>query len=351
MNRNRLYSSLFALAVLGVCAWVLLAPWLSELNGSIASVDVESSVVVESSPVVATQIEADQQRFLQWAQRGAALGERPASLRGTVADGGITVNTQGELVPDLALRRLFDYFLASAGEESPDAIQARIAFYLQQHAPLMAAVAAWSTLQRYLEYKEALSTLPGHDGSYDGMQDTLLLQRELRDSLLGPELRQAFFQAEDEYADFALQHSARVRDESLSSEERERLEAEQLAALTEATRTDIVSGAMPVRTEQQVEKLREQGAGEGEIQALREQQLGSAAAERLAALDEARAEWERRYQDYRAERDRIEASALARMDRDSAIQQLRADLFSPQERKRVEALDRIASQPAPAAVP
>src|SRR3990167_5766466 len=351
MNKNGLLTLVFGVAVLVVCTWVLLGPFLVEPRMAASGVQTlpapAALPAVTSSPVAATSAE-----FLQWAQRGAALGEPPRSLQGTTVDGGVgvdggaSVDAQGNLVIAESLRRLFDYFLATAGEETPEQIRARIAFYLQQQLPLDAAMQGWAILGQYLAYKDALADLSGHDGSYDGMLASLREQRDLRDTLLGPTLSSAFFQAEDEYADFALQHVTQLRDSNLSAEEKERLTQELLATLPEESRREIEATGAPVRVEQQVEMLRQQGASEADVWQVREQQFGSAAAGRLAQLDQTRAEWEQRYGDYRQQLQQIETSALAEAERQEAVARLRAITFSEQEMKRVEALDRIGAAQA-----
>ena len=69
--------------------------------------------------------------------------------------------------------------------------------------------------------------------------------------------------------------------------------------------------------------------------------LDVAAAERLQALDERRAQWDQRYQAYRQELAAIDNAALDATDRESGIEQLRLRYFSAQESARVAALDRI----------
>jgi lipase chaperone LimK len=80
------------------------------------------------------------------------------------------------------------------------------------------------------------------------------------------------------------------------------------------------------------------------------------AADRLEALDRARADWDARIASYREARAAIEAdSSLAAEARAQAIEDLIAARFTGPERMRVAALDRIAagvtSQPEAPAPP
>lgn len=296
--------------------------------------------VAATAPVALTT--PQQAEFEKYVELGGAMGAYPASLDGTQVDGHVAVDANGHLIVDLGLRQIFDYFLATIGEETLEQIRARIAFYLQQQLPADAALQAWDILTQYLAYKDALADLSGHDGSYEGMRDSLQRQRELRDSLLSPALSTAFFQEEDTYADFALEHIENLRNPELSAAEKQAQTQALLETLPAPTRELIQATGAPLGVEQQVQVLREQGGSDSDIWQFREQQFGAAAADRLAALDAQRLQWEQRYEQYRQQRAVIENSGLAEQDIQQEIERLRAEQFADSERKRVAALDRIA---------
>lgn len=338
MKNMRWQLTVFAGGVVLVSGWILLNPlWQRHLvPETVANLPPASAAAVTTVEPLAPVTE-----LAHWVARGRALGERPASLSGTQVDGTLQVDGNGNLVIDLGLRRVFDYFLATVGEESLDEIRARLALYLQQNLPAAAARQAWDVLTQYLGYKDALAELPGHDGSYEGMRDSLQRQRDLRDTLLGPELADAFFRAEDDYADFALQHIDHLRDPDLTPQEKQQRTEALLSTLPDPIRDDIQSTGRPLQVEQSVQALREKGASADEIWHLREQQFGTAAAERLATLDAQRAQWQQRYERYRQQRAAIDNSALDDTDKAAEIIRLRAEQFSDAEQKRVAALDRI----------
>ena len=157
-------------------------------------------------------------------------------------------------------------------------------------------------------------------------------------------MAEAFFGFEDAYDAYMLERMAIERDETLSDRERQaRLDLLQ-ADWPEQVREAMWATQAPATVSQQVQAMREQGASEAEIRALREQHFGAEATERLSALDQQRAEWDGRYQAYRSE---LRALASRYEDADtlaSARERLRAEHFSEQEIRRVEALDRIAEQ-------
>lgn len=339
MRKAGWQSKLFVIGVVLVPGWILLNPlWEQRVRQEpqTAPRPLPSSVV--KAPTVTPAAE-----LAQWVAKGRALGERPASLTGTRVDGALQVDADGNLVIDLGVRRVFDYFLATIGEESLDEIRARLALYLQQHLPAAAAQQAWDLLTRYLDYKDALAEMPGHDGSYDGMRDSLQRARELRDALLGPTLAEAFFREEDEYADFALQYIDQLHDPVLTAQEKQQRAEALLSALPDNARQEIQSTGRPLQIEQSVQALREQGATTDDIWLYREQQFGSAAADRLAALDAQRAQWQQRYEYYRQQREAIETSGLDDTDKAAEIIRLRAEQFSDAEQKRVDVLDRITA--------
>ena len=92
------------------------------------------------------------------------------------------------------------------------------------------------------------------------------------------------------------------------------------------------------------EALRAAGAGPAAIQAERERRFGSEAAERLAALDRSRSEWNERIAAHRSDRDALRAQDLPEDAYTAAVSELRSARFSETERLRVEALDRMEAE-------
>ena len=76
-----------------------------------------------------------------------------------------------------------------------------------------------------------------------------------------------------------------------------------------------------------------------ETRSFRERTFGPEAAARLAALDDARARWAQRLEAFRGER--------ANLADPAAVARLLQTSFTPEERVRVEALERMAGRPLP----
>lgn len=270
------------------------------------------------------------------------LGEAPESLTGTQVDGQLQVTEQGELLITPDLRWVFDYFLSTQGEETLADCQARLARYLNENLPPDAAAEAWRLFQQYLALGDAMMALPPHDGSPAGIREAVRQRNAMQQAYLGPEAAEAFYGLDMAYDRYMADRQSILDDSSLSeAEQQQRLMAlqqtlpSQMQSMLEETRA-------PVLLAEKTEALREQGASEAEIRALREQHFGAAAADRLEALDEARAQWDARYAEYQQQRQSILNSGLAAQDQQAAVLRLQQAYFSEQELPRVQALDRIA---------
>ena len=96
----------------------------------------------------------------------------------------------------------------------------------------------------------------------------------------------------------------------------------------------------PAQVRAQVEALRASGASEADVFAVRQAEFGREAAQRLAALDEQRAQWSLRLNRYRTERDSLLSDpGLDGQQREAALETLRANHFDEREILRVRALD------------
>ena len=78
-----------------------------------------------------------------------SLPPLPASLIGTAIPGPILITDQENLVVSSVLRDLFDYFLATLGEETLGDVEARLRQHLASKLPERAFDEAWSVWQSY----------------------------------------------------------------------------------------------------------------------------------------------------------------------------------------------------------
>jgi len=279
---------------------------------------------------------------------GSAL---PASLRGTEVDGGFRVDENGNLVIEQGIKRYFDYFMATVGEESIAEITARIHNAITTQLEEPARSQALTILEDYLSYKTALYELEQQMGefnpaSFDGSQLTLMEERleaifDARRAHLSGDVVDVFF-AEDEAVDrYTLNRLNVLHDKTLTEEQRK----DQLAQLEETLPEDVRQQRAEVSQYQRYlleeEKLEKQNASPAEIHQLRSQEFGEDAAVRLAELDQKRNMWDQRLQQYRKEKAQLENAGLSQQDLGGQIEQLRKQHFSENEIRRVKALDRI----------
>lgn len=279
----------------------------------------------------------------------SAPQELPASLRGTQVPGGLRVDSDGHLMPDVALRNLFDYFLSALGEEPLDTLLGRIRAHLEQALPEPARSEALAALSGYVDYKAALAdlenSLPALDTSRmasintEAVAERLARVRDMRRTHLGAALADAFFADEEAYDRFTLERLQVERDPTLSPQERAARLASAEALLPEYVREARAETQRFEQYQQQVDALQAEGASPARIQALREQTFGPEAAARLAELDRERAAWDKRWQHYVRERDALAQRGLAGAELERAREALRERMFDAQERLRAEALD------------
>lgn len=296
---------------------------------------------VVSEPQDGSAAAKEQAEFQRYVDVGKALTSLPPSLEGTDVDGDLVADEQGNLMITIGVRRAFDYFLAAMGEDDLATIKARIAVYIQQNLPPSAAIQAWRLLNNYLGYQHALAEIPAHNGSALEVRDVIKSRQQFRTVWLGPEVSDVFFGFDDAIDDFTLSRLDVTENDSLTAAEKAKriaLLEQELPAPIREMRDETQA---PSRVANEVSVLRQQGASEEEVRQLREQEFGVEAADRFEKLDQARQQWDARYDSYRAERADIVVSGLAEEDQQRALLRLQERLFDSQEVRRVQALDRI----------
>ena len=340
--------SLRSLLVCGGLALVVAGLfWMVSPTASREEKEGRTSVTMEGNGIAPAmpKTDSDAASFSAYEERGRRLETLPASLEGTQVDGRLQVDADGNLIVSIGVRRVFDYFLSALGEEDLDTIKARIAAHLAGNLPDGKAVQqAWALLDRYLNYQDALSQQPKPERTAAGARDAVKARQQLRHAWLGQQVAEVFFGFEDQLDSYTIRRLEILENDQLSDAQKRRHIAMLQQELPAPIREARERATAPTRVAGQVETLREAGASAAEIRALREQQFGVEAAQRLEQLDRQRQQWDARYQDYASQRQQILESGLASTDQQAAIERLQEDLFSEQEQRRVQALDRIAAQ-------
>lgn len=265
----------------------------------------------------------------------------PRSLEGTTPDGNLQMD--GAMLPYAELRRLFDYYLSTQGEQSLGAITQTIQRELGQRLQGPALASARRLLDLYLAYKGALIELdskPDLSGNaVQAIRRRLEALHDLRARYFTDQEAQGLFGQDDAYDRDAVARLEISQDASLSAQQKQQRLAALDAAMPPALRTERDAVHVVTQLEQRVQALRAQGGSDDDIYRLRAQALDAPAAARLAEVDREEAAWAARITHYRQERARILQSQTAAVEREQALAQLRQTLFNEAERPRLVAYE------------
>jgi len=254
------------------------------------------------------------------------------SLRDTAVDGEVSLNPDGSVRLNLELRRLFDYYLARAGEMAPAELIKWIEAQLEASYPPAVAAQLKTLLAQYRSYLRALSA---ETPRLQALTPRLRLQAlaEIRSRMLGQTMADAFFASEQAWDNFTQDRLELARDSSISPELRVPREQELLQRLPPELAQSYAEQKMldqklnvdlPVTQEERF--------------AAREQLFGSEAAARFATLDQNQAGFQGRVRNYLNARERQQALS------DAARAPLRAQYFDASEAARVAALEAIGQE-------
>ena len=290
----------------------------------------------------------------------SAYGSLPKSLEGTLMKQALMVDANGDLIVTPDLKRIFNYFLSINQEESLEVILLRIQEYLEFYLEGDALAQAEHILDGYIAYKKALmdfeqeqnmltSSSKFSGGQYGierltSMEELLLKRRALRQEFLSPEAIGAFYDREDRYDDYMLEKLKINARSDIGAEEKASL----LSSLDSTADPDWIASrkqaTLAVDVREATDALIEQGANAEEVRAMRIEMAGIEATNRLEALDEQRALWQSRVDDYMDERESImNQSGLEETEKLQQVSDLRSDRFTQREQLRVRTYERQAN--------
>lgn len=277
------------------------------------------------------------------------LEQLPASLQGTEVDGMLLADENGNIIINHDIRRVFDYFLSTLGDESLAQIEQRLRAHIQHQLPSNAAHQAEQLLGKYMAFNQALSKLELSEESEPNtlletgvLGERLLSIQSLRREYLPVEVIDAFYTDDDALDQLALARIDIMQDNTLSEDERTKA----LSDLEFSLPPHLHRVMSDLNKQQQLTtsttRLRNNGGTDADLYQLRESFYGSGAAERLAVLDESRQQWQTRMTRWLQERNSLMAiSGLDNTDRQQQIDRLRRDHFESAELNRVKILERI----------
>ncbi|MFV8571103.1 lipase secretion chaperone [Marinobacter sp. SBS5] len=261
-------------------------------------------------------------------------------------DGAVRVDMNGNLVIDRQLRRFLDFFIGLAPDRQYElAMKRRMqAVMSAEGVPESVQQEVIDILDRYLAYREASEQMELHAGtpSVDIFEAFGVVYR-MRREYLGSDVAEGFYGVEERRLRLALDRQRVMADDSLSEAEKSRALAQIDQNLPEHVRKTKETSMAVVSTVQRVQELRESGASETEVRALRLEQYGAEATARLEEVDRERRQWQKRLSDYRRRKQAVmQSEGLAPQDRSEALRLLRESMFEGHELRRIRALDKMA---------
>ena len=280
----------------------------------------------------------------------APLKNLPASFGGTTVDGVFRLDANGNLLISEDIRRIFDYFLAAAGEEPLRPSVERLRAYIAAELPANAREQALVLLNQYLDYKSELVLLERdlpQMANLDALRQREAAVQELRARIFDSETQQAFFAREEAYNQFTLQRLAILQNSQLDDAGKAAA-VDQLRNSLPAEMQDTVLPQLQNELRQQTARLQAAGAKPEQIRQLRQQLVGAEATQRLEVLDQQRQTWKKRIAQYSTEKAAIENNpGMSASDKRAAIAQLAAENFDEREQLRLEAAEQLATQNKP----
>lgn len=280
----------------------------------------------------------------------APLKNLPASFGGTTVDGVFRLDANGNLLISEDIRRIFDYFLAAAGEEPLRTSVERLRAYIAAELPANAREQALVLLNQYLDYKRELVLLERdlpQMANLDALRQREAAVQALRARIFDSETQQAFFSREEAYNQFTLQRLAILQNSQLDDAGKAAA-VDQLRNSLPAEMQDTVLPQLQNELRQQTARLQAAGAKPEQIRQLRQQLVGAEATQRLEVLDQQRQTWKKRIAQYSTEKAAIENNpGMSASDKRAAIAQLAAENFDEREQLRLEAAEQLATQNKP----
>lgn len=271
--------------------------------------------------------------------RDPSMVLQQGSLRGTTPDGDVHLGFGGHLQPDLALRRLFDYYLAMIGETSLDGIHQLLRADLQRRQiDPPASDEVMQAFVRYATYQQALAVSNRQQSGIDLAKHIAQIDA-LREQYLGPALAAAFYGEQRVAEQQQLKRLAILNDPTLDAEQRAQALQQLDNSLPAGLRVEQAQVNTAADVQAQTAQLDVSKATPAQRFEARAAQWGPDAAERLQALDQQRAQWQSRLDSYTQQRAAIlNDSSLAPAQRDAALQSLLQQSFQSGEQQQVLAM-------------
>ena len=244
------------------------------------------------------------------------------------------ITTDGPADPLLVhgLRDTLEALLMEAGDASdPATLKQRLAALINQHFPAALATRALALAERYVDYRVALGSLRAPQDLTDprALRDALEARHKVRLQFFDDAEYDALFAREADLDRYTLARLEIERNTQLSPEQRaQALQAADNELSTER-RAERSAATAHMAAAAQTAAFNASNTDERSRYATRSAQYGPAAAQAMAQLDRDEQHWNQRLDQY--------SQARTQQGEGPGLQQLRQQLFSPEEQQRIDA--------------
>ena len=347
---KRILLTLVPILIIAGLGWFLLSPKNDEVNTPLKKETTEGLVPFEEKATkeFATLSEEQKEQSNEIIIYQSQCGPLPKSLEGVPIPNTLLVDEDGNLIIQGGLRRLFNFFLTTVGEEPLETVLARIEEHIKNQLEPPAEGQALEIFFRFVEMKKAIidmqQTMAADFKASEEMVDFRYHFEEARAiqrSFLGDEVYEAFYADKERMDNYMMDLLDIQRDPDLTEEEKYEKRIAIEAQLPERSRVRREETRLYEDLNNSINEARAQGATEEEIFQIRSEVLGAEKAERFRQADAKQSAWQSRVDDYRGERDIIlDNDSLSETDKAHAIDALRQDRFSGGELIRIDTIDK-----------
>lgn len=280
-------------------------------------------------------------------QQPATAQALAASLQGTQIDCAIQADAAGQLILNTNIRRCFEYFLTQMGEKPLSSIDQQVRQHLTAILTPTAATQAIDLWQRYISYRTAegklnVSTSPNDPAHLQQVFDALY---QLRQRYFSRTELDALFGDEMTYNQYTIDRVNIMQNSSLNATQKAQQLKQRFAQLPTDLQKNLEDMNKLNDLRELTQQIKQNRGSKAELQQMRQQLVGTAAAERLEQLDQNRAKWQNRVNDYLSQRNAILSSKQADQDKQAAISALRQRQFeSEAERQRAITYEHLTDQ-------
>ena len=230
------------------------------------------------------------------------------------------------------LRDTLEALLLEAGDASdPATLKQRLAALVNQHFPAALATRALALAERYVDYRVALGSLRAPQDLTDprALRDALEARHKVRLQFFDDAEYDALFAREADLDRYTLARLEIERNTQLSPEQRAQALQAADNELSAERRAERSAATQHMTAAAQTAAFNASNADERTRYAARSAQYGPAAAQAMAQLDREEQHWNQRLDQY--------SQARAQQGEGPGLQQLRQQLFSPEEQQRIDA--------------